>query len=198
MENAVVIASGNAGKVREIRAALSQMFARLPSLENLHIGQAEEPHKTFLENALAKARAASFAADLPAVADDSGLVVASLGGAPGVHSARYAGNGANDAQNNAKLLAAMRDAADRRAFYYAAMVFVESADDPAPIFAEGFWRGEILREMRGKNGFGYDPLFYDSQMQKTGAQMSVAEKNAVSHRGNSLRALCKTLSTRRK
>lgn len=194
----VVIASGNAGKVREIRAALAPLWTRLPSLSDLGIAQAAEPHRTFWENALAKARAASAAAKCAAVSDDSGLVVPSLGGAPGVHSARYAGADADDAANNKKLLAAMRGLEDRRAFYYAAIVFLESPDDPAPVFAEGFWRGEILNETRGENGFGYDPLFYDSHAGKTGAQMSAAEKNQASHRGKSLRALMQVLAQREK
>lgn len=193
----VVIASGNAGKVREIREALAPLWTRLPSLADLQIAQAEEPHRTFWENALAKARAASAAAKCAAVADDSGLVVPSLGGAPGVHSARYAGAESDDLANNEKLLAAMRGIENRGAFYYAAIVFLESPDDPAPVFAEGFWRGEILSEMRGGGGFGYDPLFYDPRAGKTGAQMTVAEKNRASHRGKSLRALMRTLARRR-
>ena len=190
-EKTIVIASGNAGKIREIREALSPLGARLPSLSDLGIAQTAEPHPTFMENALAKARAASAAASLPAIADDSGIAVAALNGAPGVLSARYADGGDN--ANNQKLLAAMQNAEDRRAFYYAAMVFVRSPDDPAPLFAEGRWRGEILRELRGEGGFGYDPLFYDPRMKKTGAQMSPAEKNKVSHRGSSLRRLTRLL-----
>lgn len=198
IETAIVIASGNGGKVREIRAALASLHIRLPSLADLQLAQAAEPHRTFFENALAKARSAAKAAKLPAIADDSGLVVPALDGKPGVHSARYAGDAATDLQNNKKLLAAMTDIKDRSAFYYAAMVFVESENDPAPLFAEGFWRGTILRELRGANGFGYDPLFYDARMQKTGAQMSAAEKNKVSHRGESLRALLQIMSERRR
>ena len=190
-EKTIVIASGNAGKIREIREALSPLGARLPSLSDLGIAQTAEPHPTFMENALAKARAAAAAASLPAIADDSGIAVAALNGAPGVLSARYSDGGDN--ANNQKLLAAMQNAEDRRAFYYAAMVFVRSPDDPAPLFAEGRWHGEILRELRGEGGFGYDPLFYDPRMKKTGAQMSPAEKNKVSHRGSSLRRLTRLL-----
>lgn len=196
MPERVVIASGNAGKVREIRATLAPLGMQLPCLTELGIEQAEEPHLSFFENALAKARSASGATRSAAVADDSGLVVPALGGAPGVRSARYAGEHADDAANNAKLLAQMKDVSDRRAFYYAAMVFLRSADDPAPVFAEGFWQGEILHDARGENGFGYDPLFYDPAANKTGAQMSVDEKNAVSHRGKSLRALMQMLKQR--
>ena len=196
MRDSVVIASGNSGKVREIRAALSPYFANLPCLTDLQIAQTAEPHKTFMENALAKARAASAAAKMPAIADDSGLVVAALNGAPGIHSARYAAENATDAQNNAKLLAEMADISARNAFYYAAIIFVESPADSAPIFAEGFWHGKIARELRGENGFGYDPLFYDFLAQKTGAEMSATEKNAVGHRGKSLRALTKIFAAR--
>ncbi len=196
MKKTIVIASGNAGKVREIRAALQPLEAELPSLHDLQIVQAAEPHATFIENALAKARAASAATSSAAIADDSGIVVAALNGAPGVHSARYGGEDASDEDNNRKLLAALQHTDNRQAFYYAAMVFVEHPTDPAPIFAEGYWRGEILRELRGVGGFGYDPLFFDVSCQKTGAEMSVEEKNAVSHRGKSLRELMRLFACR--
>lgn len=196
VRKSIVIASGNCGKVREIRAALRPLDAATPSLADLSVRQVAEPHATFMENALAKARAAAAAAKSAAVADDSGLVVPSLGGQPGVHSSRYAGDNATDSDNNCKLLAAMRKIRRRQAFYYAAMVFVASAEDPAPVFAEGYWRGEILTEPRGAGGFGYDPLFFDAVAGKTGAQMSVDEKNAVSHRGQSLRHLMRLLAQR--
>ena len=192
----IVIASGNSGKVREIRAALRPLAVATPSLADLSLGQAAEPHATFMENALAKARAAAAAAKTAAVADDSGLVVPALGGCPGVHSSRYAGAGATDAENNHKLLAAMREIRQRQAFYYAAMIFVAAAEDPAPIFAEGYWCGEILAKPRGRGGFGYDPIFFDPVAGKTGAQMSLTEKNAVSHRGRSLRELMRLLAQR--
>ena len=184
----IVIASGNAGKVREIRAVLSPLV-ELPSLADLHMTQTAEPYCTFFENALAKARAASAATNCAAIADDSGLVVPILNGAPGVYSARYAGAAATDAANNMKLLAAMAGITRRAAFYYAAMVFVAAPDSPTPIFAEGYWAGEILSECRGDGGFGYDPIFYDSTIGKTGAEMSAEDKNRVSHRGKSLRRL---------
>ena len=196
MSKKIVIASGNAGKIREIRAALSPLAVELPSLADLNINQIAEPSATFFENALAKARAASSTAQCAAIADDSGLVTPALGGAPGVYSARYAGESASDEDNNQKLLAAMKDIKDRRAFYYAAMVYIVSWQDPAPIFAEGFWRGEIIKEKRGDNGFGYDPIFYDATIGKTGAQMTVDEKNTVSHRGKSLRELMRLLTLR--
>lgn len=192
---AVVIASGNPGKVREIRAALPEL-GRMPSLADLGLAQASEPFGSFFENALAKARAAARRAGCAAIADDSGIVVRALAGAPGVRSARYAGSRATDADNNARLLADMKGKRDRSAFYYAAMVFVESAGDPAPVFAEGFWRGEILRTPRGDGGFGYDPLFWDPARGKSGAEMTPRQKNAVSHRGKSLRDLARRLRAR--
>ena len=160
MPQKIVIASGNAGKIREIRAALAPLGVELPSLADFNAAQTSEPHPTFLENALKKARAAAAHSGCAALADDSGLVVPALNGAPGVHSARYAAENATDSANNQKLLAALAKKNDRQAFYYAAIVFVESPADAAPLFAEGFWRGEILRECRGKGGFGYDPVFF--------------------------------------
>ncbi|MGI9338111.1 MAG: RdgB/HAM1 family non-canonical purine NTP pyrophosphatase [Gammaproteobacteria bacterium] len=199
----IVVATGNAGKLREIRAAFAGRDVELPSSGQMGIGAADEPFGTFMENALAKARYAAKKTKLPALADDSGLVVAALGGKPGVLSARYSGADATDAANNAKLLRALRMMAKKQngnicrdAFYYAAMVFVRCADDPAPVFAEGFWRGEILASMRGDGGFGYDPLFYDPAAKKTGAQMSPFEKNRRSHRGKSLRAIIRLLIER--
>ncbi|MDM5147510.1 RdgB/HAM1 family non-canonical purine NTP pyrophosphatase [Candidatus Persebacteraceae bacterium Df01] len=193
----IVIASGNTGKVREIRAALQPLAARLPCLADLGLNGAEEPYGTFFENALAKARAAAAVSGETAVADDSGLVVKALNGAPGVHSARYGGDKTDDATNNNKLLQEMVGKKDRTAFYYAAMVLVQTANDPAPMFAEGFWCGEIINESRGDGGFGYDPLFYDPRVGKTGAQMTLEEKEAVSHRGQSLRELMRLIKTRR-
>lgn len=196
----IVLASGNAGKLREIRAALTAVQAadlHLPCAAELGAPAADEPHGTFLENALAKARTVAAYTGLAALSDDSGLVVPALSGAPGVHSARYADHDANDDTNNKKLLGAMRDVADRRAFYYAAMVYAAAADDPAPVFAEGFWRGEIITEPRGNGGFGYDPLFFDPTVGKTGAQMTAEEKNRVSHRGLALRRLLRLLKRRK-
>jgi len=196
MSRTIVIASGNAGKVREIRRALAPLKLELPSLADLKIEQAPEPHLSFMENALAKARSAAEAVNGAAIADDSGISVYALDGAPGVHSARYAGEDADDDKNNRKLLEAMNGKEDRRAFYYAAMVYVSHAADPAPVFAEGLWHGEILNECRGSGGFGYDPLFLDTTVQKTGAEMQPDEKNAVSHRGKSLRRLLHLLQER--
>ena len=199
----IVSASGNVGKLREIRAVFGGRGIELPSSAQMGIDAADEPFGTFVENALAKARYAAAKTKTPALADDSGLVVAALGGKPGVLSARYSGENASDTRNNAKLLRAMHQMAKKHngdirkdAFYYAAMVFVLSANDPAPVFAEGFWRGEILTETRGEGGFGYDPLFYDAATGKTGAQMTASEKNRRSHRGKSLRAIIRLLIER--
>ena len=192
----LVVASGNAGKILEIRAALAALPLKLIPQAQLGIAGAAEPHPTFLENALAKARHAAASAKLPALADDSGLVVPALGGAPGVLSARYAGAKANDAQNNKKLLAAMRGRQNRSAFYYALMVFVREANDPFPLVAEGFWRGNIARAPAGDSGFGYDPIFVCDKNGKTGAQLTPAQKNRVSHRGQSLRQLARLMQAR--
>ncbi|HEX6154948.1 MAG TPA: non-canonical purine NTP pyrophosphatase, partial [Burkholderiales bacterium] len=156
----LVLASSNPGKLREIEALLAPQSIEVVSQASLNIADAEEPHPTFLENALAKARHASRASGLPALADDSGLCVDALGGEPGVHSAYFAGREGSreqrDARNNERLL---RELADRREAYYACvMVFLRKADDPRPLIAEGLWRGEIARQPRGSNGFGYDPL----------------------------------------
>jgi XTP/dITP diphosphohydrolase len=159
----------------------------------LGIPEAEEPHFTFLENALAKARHASRAAGLPALADDSGICVEALNGEPGVRSAYYAGaegtRAARDERNNAKLLAALAGMADRRAHYHCVMVLLRRYDDPQPIVAEGIWRGEIAREPRGAGGFGYDPLFFVAARGCTSAELASEEKNHISHRGMALHRL---------
>jgi XTP/dITP diphosphohydrolase len=179
----VVVASNNPGKLRELEAILAPKL-ELVSQAALGIAEAEEPHDSFVENALAKARHASRAARLPAIADDSGLCVPALGGEPGVHSAYYAGREGTrderDARNNAKLLAALRD--DRAAYYCCVMVLVRHAEDPRPLIAEARWQGEIARTPRGANGFGYDPLFYLPTLGKTAAELPPAEKNRISHR----------------
>jgi len=186
----LVLASGNPGKLREIGELLAPLSIELISQHRLGIAEAEEPHATFLENALAKARHASRASGLPALADDSGLCVDAFGGEPGVHSAYFAGREGSraqrDARNNERLL---RELGDRRAAYYACvMVFLRKADDPRPLIAEGIWRGEIARAPRGSNGFGYDPLFLLSSG-KTAAELDPAEKNRISHRGIALAKL---------
>jgi len=189
----LVLASNNPGKLREIGALLAPLAIEVTSQATLGVGEAAEPHSTFLENALAKARHASLATGLPALADDSGLCVDALGGAPGVQSAYYAGSEGSreerDARNNAKLVAALAAVGDRRAHYYCVMVLVRRADDPQPIFVEGAWRGEISPTPRGAGGFGYDPLFYLPQRRCTSAELDAQEKNRVSHRGQALAKL---------
>jgi XTP/dITP diphosphohydrolase len=190
----VVVATHNPGKLRELEAILAPEL-ELVSQAALGIPQAEEPHETFVENALAKARHASRAARLPALADDSGLCVPALGGEPGVHSAYYAGREGDrdgrDARNNARLLAELGD--DRRAYYCCVMVLVRRPDDPRPLIAEGLWHGEIARAPRGASGFGYDPLFVVAGSGKTAAELSPAEKNRISHRAVAARRLLELL-----
>ena len=193
--NKVVIASNNPGKLRELQALLAPLGIEALPQSQFGFAEAEEPHDTFLENALAKARHASREAGLPALADDSGLCVPSLGGEPGVHSAYYAGKGGEraerDARNNAKLVAALADAADRSAFYYCILVLVRSATDPTPVVAEGAWHGEIVVEPRGSGGFGYDPYFQPFGSSRTAAELESHEKNRVSHRAIAAAALAR-------
>jgi XTP/dITP diphosphohydrolase len=194
----LVLASNNPGKLREIGALLAPLAIEVTAQASLDIGEADEPHATFLENAIAKARHASLASGLPALADDSGLCVDALGGAPGVHSAHYAGSGGSrqerDARNNAKLLGALAGADDRRAHYYCVMVLLRRADDPEPVVAEGIWRGEIAQAPRGTGGFGYDPLFYLPARRCTSAELDAGQKNRVSHRGQALAKLLARLA----
>lgn len=188
--NKLVIASNNAGKLREFQRMLSPLGIEVLTQSQLGIAEAEEPHCTFVENALAKARHVSRASGLPALADDSGICVEALGGAPGVISARYAGdNPKSDARNNEKLLQDMQGVADRRAHYYCVLVLVRHADDPQPLIAEGEWQGEIFHEERGEGGFGYDPMFWLPQFGKTAAELSHDEKAQISHRAKALQVL---------
>jgi len=193
----LVIASGNAGKLREIEAILAPLGCEVLTQAALGIADAPEPHLTFIENALAKARHAAELAGLPALADDSGVCVPALGGEPGVHSARYGGNAISreerDARNNDKLVAALAAGTDRRAYYYCAMVLVRHAADPQPLIGEGYWWGEIIDEARGRNGFGYDPHFFLPELGKTAAELDAEHKNRLSHRGQALRQLVEKL-----
>jgi len=194
----VVLASGNQGKLKEFSAILGAAGITMIAQGELGVPEAEEPYATFVENALAKARHASIHTGLPALADDSGLCVRGLGGAPGVHSARFAelkGGARTDAANNQCLLDAMRTLRDRSACYVAVLVYLQSADDPRPIIAEGAWSGEIMDAPRGSHGFGYDPYFYLPGLDKTVAELNPAEKNALSHRARALNALLRALST---
>jgi len=190
----LVLASNNAGKLREFRRLLSPLSIEVIPQAELGIPEADEPHVTFVENALAKARHASALAGLPALADDSGICVRALGGAPGVQSARYAGEPRSDARNNQKLVAALQGAADRRAHYACLLVLVRHAADPEPIIAEGDWHGSIVDAPRGEGGFGYDPHFLDATTGLTAAELPLAQKNELSHRGRAMRALIAKLS----
>ena len=188
--NKLVIASNNVGKLREFQFLLQQLGIEVLTQAQLGIAEAEEPHVTFIENALAKARHVSRLSGLPALADDSGICVTALGGAPGVQSARYAGdNPKSDQKNNEKLLQDMQGVADRRAHYYCVLVLLRHADDPQPLIAEGEWHGEIAHQERGDGGFGYDPLFWLPEFGKTSAELSREQKHAISHRGKALRVL---------
>ncbi|MFJ1299486.1 RdgB/HAM1 family non-canonical purine NTP pyrophosphatase [Pseudomonadota bacterium AL_CKDN230030165-1A_HGKHYDSX7] len=195
----VVLASNNAGKLREFSALFAPLGIELIPQAELGVSEAEEPHVTFVENALAKARHASAATGLPALADDSGLCVAALGGAPGVYSARYAqmhGGPREDRANNALLVRNLADQADRHAWYVAVLVMVQSANDPCPLIGEGHWHGEIAAEPRGEHGFGYDPHFFLPTLGKTAAELDPAEKNRVSHRAMALAQLLEKLRAR--
>jgi XTP/dITP diphosphohydrolase len=190
----LVIASNNPGKLREFQHMLSPLGIEVLTQAQLGISEAEEPHVTFIENALAKARHVSRLSEQPSLADDSGICVAALGGAPGVFSARYAGEPKSDQRNNEKLLGDMQGVADRRAHYYCVLVLVRHADDPQPIIAEGEWHGEIALEQRGDGGFGYDPLFWLPELGKMSAELTRDEKHEISHRGKAMRVLLQRLS----
>jgi len=194
----LVLASSNPGKLREFEALLAPLGMEIVPQATLGVSDAEEPHGTFVENALAKARHASRRTRLPALADDSGICVGALGGEPGVHSARFAdepppgsmpGREARDARNNEKLVQLLAGKDDRRAHYYCVIVLLRHAEDPEPVIAEGSWAGEIVAEPRGANGFGYDPHFFLRDFGKTAAELDPEQKNLVSHRGKALRRL---------
>ena len=190
----LVLASGNEGKLREFRRLLAPLCIAVVPQAELGICEADEPHATFVENALAKARHASRLSQLPALADDSGVCVAALRGAPGVQSARYAGEPRSDQRNNAKLIADLAGIADRRAHYYCLLVLIRERDDPEPILAEGRWHGTIIDAPRGRGGFGYDPHFLDAESGLTGAELPLAQKNERSHRGKAMQALIARLA----
>lgn len=185
----LVLASHNAGKLKELQALLGDTI-RVRSIGEFSAIEAEETGLSFIENAILKARHAARLSGLPALADDSGLAVDILKGAPGIYSARYA-DGQGDAANNAKLLDALRDVPDqqRGASFICALALVRHADDPLPIICEGIWQGRILQQPRGTNGFGYDPLFWVEQYQCSSAELSPAEKNRLSHRARAMATL---------
>jgi XTP/dITP diphosphohydrolase len=201
MFDRIVLASGNQGKLIELQALFGTLKCQLVSQKSLGISEPDEPYFSFVENALHKARHASAASGLPALADDSGICVNALGGAPGVLSARFSGLSASatiskqdvDTANNATLIKALQNQTDRSAFYYCVLVLVRSAKDPAPLIADGYWSGTVLPEARGAGGFGYDPFFYLPLLGKSAAELSAEEKNKASHRSIASRLLLEKL-----
>jgi len=185
----LVIASGNKGKLAEIHSLLLHLNIETIPQSALNVSEAPEPHCTFIENALSKARHASQLTGLPALADDSGLCLEALDGAPGVHSAYFAGEPRSDENNNAHLLNVLKQHSNRFAHYYCCMVLVRKHDDPQPLIAEGIWSGAILKAPRGDQGFGYDPLFMDSKTGKSVAELPIEIKNKISHRGQAMRKM---------
>jgi XTP/dITP diphosphohydrolase len=192
----LVLASNNVGKLKEFQALLAPFHFEVIPQGVLGIPPAEEPYETFVQNALAKARHASSASGLPALADDSGICAHALDGRPGVHSARYAGEHANDLANNQKLISELSNQSDRSAHYVCALVLVSSADDPNPLIVEASWHGVIVDEAKGMNGFGYDPHFFLPELNLTVAELDPAQKNLISHRGQALRELISQLQAR--
>ncbi|ACT05635.1 non-canonical purine NTP pyrophosphatase, rdgB/HAM1 family [Dickeya chrysanthemi Ech1591] len=194
MQN-VVLATGNAGKVRELAGLLADFGLDVVAQTTLGVDSAEETGLTFIENAILKARHAARETGLPAIADDSGLAVDALGGAPGIYSARYAGENAGDQQNLDKLLAALDNVPDeqRQASFHCVLVYLRHAEDPTPLVCHGSWQGVIARTPAGEGGFGYDPVFFVPSIGKTAAELSREEKNALSHRGQALRQLLDAL-----
>ncbi|MCE0489789.1 XTP/dITP diphosphatase [Pantoea sp. Mb-10] len=194
MQN-VVLATGNPGKVRELADLLTEFGLTIVAQTELGVASADETGLTFIENALIKARHAAQVTGLPAIADDSGLAVDALGGAPGIYSARYAGEDASDAQNLEKLLHALENVPDgqRQAQFHCVLVYLRHAEDPTPLVFHGSWAGEITRAAAGEGGFGYDPIFYVPELGKTAAELTKAEKRAVSHRGKALTLLLEAM-----
>jgi XTP/dITP diphosphohydrolase len=193
MTRKIVLASNNQGKLKEFFQILAPLGISLHAQGEFDVPEAEEPYLTFIENALLKARHAARLTGLPALADDSGLCVNALQGAPGVHSARFAGEPKSDSANNQHLVATLASHPDKSAYYYCVLVYVRSEFDPQPVIADGCWPGEIVAEPRGEYGFGYDPHFLIPSLGKTVAQLTPLEKNSLSHRGQALRALLEKL-----
>lgn len=191
----VVLATGNAGKVRELAALLRDVGLDVIAQTELGVNSAEETGLTFIENAILKARHAAKLTGLPAIADDSGLAVEGLGGAPGIYSARYAGENASDQENREKLLAALKDVPDgqRQARFHCVLVYLRHADDPTPLVCHGSWSGEIAHAPAGTGGFGYDPVFFVPLAGKTAAELSRDEKSVISHRGQALTQLLEAM-----
>lgn len=193
MTRTIILASNNVGKLKEFNELLAPLGFDLRTQGDFNVPEAEEPHCTFIENALVKARHAALRTGLPALADDSGVCANALGGAPGVLSARFAGEPKSDARNNQRLIDELTSQADKSAYYYCVLVFMRHAADPQPIIAEGRWDGEMVAEPRGQGGFGYDPYFRLPALGRTAAELSPLEKNRLSHRGQALRMLVEKL-----
>lgn len=191
----LILATRNQGKIDEMRPMLADVGFNLVNQSDTNIPSPVEDGATFVENALIKARAVTTATGLPSIADDSGLVVSALGGAPGIFSARYAGEEATDTDNNALLLSKLAPHTDRSAYFFCCMVFLRSAEDPTPLIATGRWHGEILTEPRGDGGFGYDPLFWVPEREKSAAELVKADKNRISHRGQACALMLQSLHT---
>lgn len=189
----IVLASNNQGKLKEFYQILSPLGIELHSQSEFQVPDSPEPFFTFVENALIKARHAAKITGLPAIADDSGLCVPALNGAPGVFSARYAGEPKSDHRNNLKLVSELSQHQNKSAYYYCVLVYVNSENDPQPIIADGAFHGEIIDKPRGKEGFGYDPYFYLKNFDKTVAELDPTQKNQLSHRGQALRILVEKL-----
>ena len=185
----IVLASLNPGKLKEFRDLFKDLDIELISQKDLNIAAASEPYSTFMENALGKARQASELSGLPSIADDSGICVDALNGAPGIHSARFSGPNATDEQNNQHLLNVLKGNANRKAKYYFSLVYIRHINDPEPIIASGSWLGEIIDEPRGSHGFGYDPYFYIPAYGKTVAELEPELKNKISHRALAMQEL---------
>lgn len=193
MKQKIVLASNNAGKLREFQQLFAPLGMELHAQAELQVPDAPEPYFTFVENALTKARHAAKLTGLPAIADDSGICVAALDGAPGVFSARFAGEPKSDQRNNEKLVDSLKRASDRSAYYYCVLVYVRSANDPQPVIADGRWLGQIIDQPRGVGGFGYDPYFYLPELDKTVAELDADQKNTLSHRAQALQELLRKL-----
>jgi XTP/dITP diphosphohydrolase len=193
MTRTIILASGNPGKLKEFRELLAPAGFNLRMQGEFNVPETQEPHCTFVENALEKARHAAQITGLPALADDSGICANALGGAPGVRSARFAGEPKSDARNNRKLITDLAAYDDKSAYYYCVLVFVRHASDPQPIIAEGRWDGDVIDTPLGEGGFGYDPHFWLPTLGMTAAQLSAEQKNHLSHRGQALRMLVEKL-----
>lgn len=194
--SAIILASGNAGKIREFRALFANLGIEIIPQRELGIEDSEETGLSFIENAILKARHAARLGNLPAIADDSGLMVTALGGAPGIYSARYSGNHGDDTANNRKLLVELSSIENRHACFVSTIAYCAHANDPLPIIATGLWQGEILSSTRGDGGFGYDPLFWIPALQKSAAELSREEKNAISHRAQALQTFMKIFTSK--